>query len=83
MTRLHKAVKRTVALVPKGGGARLEVVVTLYPGGVIGLRDKGRRKEYTLPLATVYYLAADAEARRIMAERKANKAAKRKEHRKP
>ena len=79
MTRLHKAVKRTVALVPRGGGSRLEVVVTLYPGGVIGLRDKGRRKEYTLPLSTVYYLAAEAEARKIIADRKAKRAEKRKE----
>jgi len=77
MTTLHKPVKRSVQLIPKGGGSRLEVVVTLYPGGVIGLRDKGRRKEYTLPLSTVYYLAAEAEARRIMAERKAARKEKR------
>ena len=77
MTRLHKPVKRTIALQPKGGGMRLEVIITLYPGGIIGLRDKGRRREYTLPLTTVYYLAAQAEARRVIAER----AAKRKEKR--
>lgn len=72
MTHLAKPVKRSCRIEPKGGrGNHLDVVVTLYPGAVIGLRDKGRRKEYTLPLSTVYYLAA--EARRIMAERKAKR----------
>lgn len=78
MTHLRTPVKRSVSLIPRGGtGNHLDVVVTLYPGGVIGLRDKGRRKEYTLPLTTVYYQAAEAEAKRIIAERKA----KRKEQR--
>lgn len=74
MTHLHTPVKRSCRIEPKGGrGNHLDVVVTLYPGSVIGLRDKGRRKEYTLPLSTVYYLAADAEAKRIIAERKAKR----------
>jgi hypothetical protein len=74
MTHLHKPVARRIHLAPRGGrGNAIDVVVTLYPGGVIGLRDKGRRREYTLPLTTVYYLAAEAEAKRIMAERKAKR----------
>ena len=80
MTQLRKPVKRSLSLVGKGSWRR-EIIVTLYPGGVIGLRDKGRRREYTLPLATVYMLAAEAEARRILAERKAKRKAKREEGR--
>jgi hypothetical protein len=71
MTTLTKPIARECRIEPRGGKAStLQVIVTLYPGGVIGLRDKGRRKEYTLPLSTVYYLAAEAEAQRMMAERR-------------
>jgi len=71
MTPLKKPLRRQVHLAPRGGsGTHLEVIITLYPGGMIGLRDKGRRKEYTLPLTMIYCLAAEAEARRMIAERK-------------
>lgn len=74
MTHLHKPVSRSLKLEPRGGrGNRIEVIITLYPGGIIGLRDKGRRKEYTLPLTTVYYLAAKAEAEHMIVERKAKR----------
>jgi len=77
MTSLHKPVKRTLDLPLKGSSRTRAIIVTLYPGGVIGLRDKGRRREYTLPLTTVYALAAEAEARSVMAERKAARKAAR------
>ena len=48
---------------------REQVVVTLYPGSVIGLRRSRTRKEYTLPLKTVYRLAIEAEADRKKREK--------------
>lgn len=43
MTDLNKAVtRRTRANVPHG--VKPEIVVTLYPGGTIGLRESGRRR---------------------------------------
>lgn len=59
MTRLLKAVKRETII------NRDEVTVTIYPN-VIAFRPKRCRREYTLPLATVYRLAIEAD----MAERK-------------
>ena len=66
MTNLNKPIKRSV-----DGLLRRKLVVTLYPGGVLGLREGKTRHEYTLPLMTCYRLA-------IEAERAAKKAARRK-----
>lgn len=64
MTRLLKPVKRTTET------SRADLVVTLYPGAVIGLRQKRCRKEYTLPLITVFRLAIEAEQARVKAEKR-------------
>ena len=55
-TLLRKAVARAVEL-PRG-----PVVVTLYPDGLITFREKRRRKEYPLPLASLFVRAVDAES---------------------
>lgn len=75
MTQLTKPVKRTLGR-SAGSGRDLhrETVITLYPGGVIGFRSKGRRHEYTVSVEACFSLAVKAEAE---AQRKA-KAAKRK-----
>lgn len=39
-----------------------QVIVSLYPNGTIGFRQKRSRKEYCLPLATAYRMAVLAEA---------------------
>lgn len=53
MTRLQKPVKRfTIGTVFERGHRR--IVVTLYPGDLIGLRLERTRREYTAPLATVF-----------------------------
>ena len=65
MTDLLKPVRRRVAL-PRG-----PVSVTLYPAGLIGFRERGRRTEFVLPLARVFVLAADAYQQQRRAERKA------------
>lgn len=64
VTKLTKAVKRTADM------ARLELVVTLYPSNVIGLRQKRCRREYTLPLLTVFKLAIEADQARVKAEKR-------------
>jgi hypothetical protein len=58
MTSLHKPVtRRTRASVPHG--VKPELVITLYPGGTIGLRESGRRKkaEYFLDVGALYVRA--------------------------
>jgi hypothetical protein len=50
--------------------SRFNLVVTLYPGGVIGLRQARCRKEYTLPLLVVFREAIDAETERTRAEKR-------------
>jgi hypothetical protein len=52
------------------------LAVTLYPGDVIGVRQSGTRKEYTLPLSWVYSLAVKTEVLRAKAERAALKKAR-------
>ena len=69
MTDLKKPVRRsTHAVVPYGVSPR--IVVTLYPGGFIGLREHKRRREYQLGLGSLYVQAVGAEARREREEKK-------------
>jgi hypothetical protein len=35
-------------------GVRPDVVITIYPGAIIGLRELGRRKEVKVSAATIY-----------------------------
>lgn len=58
MTDLNKPLsRRTRASVPHG--VKPEIIVTLYPGGTIGLRESGRRKsaEYCLDVGALYVRA--------------------------
>ena len=73
MTNLNKPVKR----VSKSRVQQRPIVVTLYPGGFLGLRLKGRRREYQLGLDDLYWQAAKAEVRK-KAREKAKKKAKKK-----
>jgi hypothetical protein len=61
MTDLTKPVRRVARNVIHTHGIRPDVVVTLYPGGVLGLREHGRRKEYSIPLDAVLTLAIRRE----------------------
>jgi hypothetical protein len=63
MTRLQKAIRRTTDV------GRETLVVSLYPGGVLGLRRLRTRREYTISLQTCYTLAILQEQDRIKAER--------------
>lgn len=64
VTKLLKAVKRTADV------GRETLVITLYPGAVLGMRRSRTRREYTISLQTCYTLAILQEQDRIKAERK-------------
>lgn len=80
MTKLTAPVTRQINLMTDN---RLEprkrdmVAVTLYPAGLIGFRQYGRRKEYRLPLTELYALAMKREAGNQRSERIKNRLAKR------
>ena len=52
-----KPVKRVVAV----DSGRVEMVVTIYPHGVLGVREKGSRHEYTISIMTCYCMAVKSE----------------------
>lgn len=62
MTLLTKPVTRSTPWSAPHGVAR-SVVITLYPGGIIGLREHRRRKEVKMDAATLYTRALLAEQR--------------------
>jgi len=72
MTDLTKPVRREAH-----GIVREALIVTLYPSGILGLRAKHTRREYTLPLVTIYRLAIEAEVERKRAERAAKQGQRR------
>ena len=64
MTKLYKAVRREVGSLGLRGGDKGEYIVTLYPGGTLGLRRKRQRKEVVIGLAEVYCHACMLQARK-------------------
>jgi hypothetical protein len=78
MTDLNKPITRNTKRTPAHGARPL--VITLYPGGTIGLREQGRRKqtEVCLDSGRLYLRAVE---NRIAVERM-NKAKKRAQERK-
>lgn len=64
MTRLHGKPVRRVVKCAVPFGVRDEIVVSLYPGGGIGLREKGRRRELRLDVGTLYARCLKASAER-------------------
>ena len=64
--KLKKPIKRDVGDIGLRGGDSGEYILTVYPHGVIGLRRKRSRQEYSISLAACYALAAKvlAEERR-------------------
>jgi hypothetical protein len=60
VTELKRPVRRTVTVrVPHGINPRL--VITLYPEGLIGIRESGRRLEVKLAAAVLYARGLRAE----------------------
>lgn len=59
-TSIKKPVRRsTTCSVPYGVNPNL--VITLYPGGVLGIREFRRRKEYTMHLGQLYSQLVQSE----------------------
>lgn len=78
MTQLDKPVqRRTRASVPHG--VKPEIVITLYPGGTIGLRESGRRKsaEVCVDVGTLYVQAVQNKVWRERMVKSKAKAAER------
>lgn len=59
MTSLTKIVRRACTRTSQQGRP---IIVALEPGDIIALRQRGLRTWYKLPLATVFWVAAKAEA---------------------
>lgn len=68
MTSLSKPVRRSTPWRAPHGVAPV-VVITLYPGGIIGLREQRRRKEVKVEAATIYTRALLAEQRAVKGRR--------------
>lgn len=76
MTHLRKPLRRNVtANVPHG--VNPNIVVTLYPNGLIGLREARRRREYCVNVGLIYQQAVLAAARAEAIERKKERKLKR------
>ncbi len=69
MTALKKPVRRTTTWHAPHGVAD-QVIITLYPGGVIGLRERRRRKEVQLDAAQLYTRALLEERRKERVKRR-------------
>lgn len=73
-TKLNKEVSRVSNETIRDGGKTRNLVITLYPNGMIGLRPQGTRREETYPLEAVYFAAVKARVAAIRtAKRKAKK----------
>ena len=81
MTTLNKPVARRAVTRPAAYGVRAELVISIHPGGIIGIREVGRRSksEVCFEAAELY---VDGVRRRIAKER-ADKRKARKARRKP
>lgn len=79
MTQLNKPVTRKAVTRPAAYGVRAELIISLHPGGIIGIRESGRRSksEVCFDAAELY---VEGVRRRIAKEkadkRKARKAAR-------
>ncbi len=76
MTDLNKPVRRRTSTSVRDGGRPRRIVVTLYPGDYLGLRQEGTRREETIALEAIYSAAVKARVLRERAEKRAAKRAK-------
>lgn len=71
MTRCNKVIRRVCSVASVPYGVRRECVVSLYPpGNTIGIREKGRRKEFFLDVGLLYMEAVKRFVAQMKAERK-------------
>jgi hypothetical protein len=69
MTSVTKPIRRSVSGIERGR----DVVMTIYPGGVLGFRIKRHKKEWTLPIVSAYRLAVQREMDLERAEKRTGK----------
>lgn len=84
MTPLRKPVRRVAAVDPDTvpHGVSSTIVATLYPGGVLGLREARHRKEYVVHLGVILERAIVDEVLQRRRERAKARRADRKRRRK-
>lgn len=68
MVVLNKPVRRQIDIELMAGKSR-PMIVTIYPEGTIGFREKGYRSELLLDLKSAYLLAAKKAAETSIANR--------------
>lgn len=61
---LTKPLRREVGSLGLRGGDAGEYVLTIYPGGTLGLRRKRQYRELVVSLASVYRLACEQMSRK-------------------
>lgn len=71
-TVLNKPVTREI---PRPDGKRAWIV-TLKPGGMIAVREKGRRAAYEVPIGAVWWMGAKRRAEENIQDRKEKKRAR-------
>jgi hypothetical protein len=61
MTTLLKPIRRRV----DADQGRVPIIVTVYPGGVLGFRELRSRTEYTLSVMSAYRMAVQSSVKRV------------------
>ena len=69
LTHEDKPTKRVVTT-HAPHGVRPNIVVSVHPNGILGLRELGRRKGYELDIAALYVSAVRAEVREKQAKKR-------------
>ena len=72
MTDLTKPISRRTRETFRSTKGR-RIVITLYPGDVIGLREERTRTTFLLPVEKVFQYAARVHAENVVKERKAKR----------
>lgn len=73
MTDLYRPLKRRTSSTVRDEGKTRRLVVTLYPGGVIGLRPEKTRREELIPVDAVWSQAVKMRLAKERVERKARR----------
>lgn len=66
MTAVRKPVRRAVENIDRGRDA----ILTIYPGGALGIRLKRHRREWFISVQAVYQMAVRRELENERAERR-------------
>ncbi len=71
MTNLSKPVRRVArGVIGKGQGFSPDLVLVIYPGAVIGIRESKRRREYQFSAVALLERAIKAEVEAKLSKRK-------------